>query len=95
MRNMKRLYIPNEFVEWMVILIGVTIAGLLGAGIKSWLDNVLEDSGAGGWLPGIAALVLFFVIVAPIYLWVNWSAHRRDDAGTTGVMESESDATPE
>lgn len=72
--------IKNDFVEWLVIILGVTVAGLAGAGIKSWLDNALADNGAVGWLPGVAALIVFFVIAIPIYVWVNWSAKERGEA---------------
>ena len=81
---MKFPRIPNDFIEWLAIILGVTVAGLAGAGVKSWLDNVLEDSGAVSWVPGVAALIVFFVLAAPVYLWVNWSAGQRgassDDA---------------
>ncbi len=76
---MKIPRIPNDFIEWLVIILGVTVAGLSGAGVKSWLDNVLEDSSAVGWVPGLAALVVFFVLAAPMYLWVNWSARQSSE----------------
>ncbi len=86
---MKFPHIPNEFIEWLVIILGVTVAGLVGAGIKTWLDNVLEDSSLVGWVPGVAALVVFFVIAAPIYLWVNWSAKQRGEAPSDASSSSE------
>ena len=33
---MNKLHLPNELVEWVFIIIGVTIAALAGAGIKTW-----------------------------------------------------------
>ena len=72
--------IPNELMEWMIILFAVTVAALLGAGLKSWLDNVLADTNSG-WLSGIAALVLFAVIAIPAYIWVErGSKHRQQPA---------------
>lgn len=69
--------IPNELLEWLIILAGVTLAGLLGAGIKSWLDNVLANTNSG-WLSGVAALVVFTVVALPAYFWVDrGSQHRR------------------
>ncbi len=76
---MNRLHIPNEFVEWIFIILGVTIAALAGAGLKSWLDNVLETSAVSSWVPGVSALALFFVLVAPFYYWAGRSARYRGE----------------
>ena len=76
---MNRLHIPNEFVEWVFVILGVTIAALAGAGIKSWLDNLLDGSGVEAWAPGIAALVVFFVSAAPVYYWASRSARHRGE----------------
>ncbi len=88
---MRRLYIPNDFVEWFVIIIGCTVAGLAGAGLKSWLDNALENSETVSWVPGIAALALFFLLAAPFYLWAARSAKHRE-GGSTVEAESATDS---
>lgn len=75
--------IPNELLEWLIILAAVTVAGLLGAGAKSWLDNVLANTNSG-WLSGVAALLVFAVVAIPAYVWVDRGsrhrAARQDDA---------------
>ena len=76
---MNRLQIPNEFVEWVFIILGVTFAALVGAGLKSWLDNELDGTAVAGWAPGVAALVAFFVLAAPFYWWVSRSARARGE----------------
>lgn len=81
---MNKLHIPNEFVEWVFVILGVTVAGLAGAGIKTWLDNQLDGSSVEGWAPGVAALAVFFVLAAPVYYWASRSARRRgEDPSTT------------
>lgn len=75
---MNRLHIPNEFVEWVFIILGVTLAALVGAGIKTWLDDALDGSVAG-WAPGVAALVTFFALAAPFYWWASRSARARGE----------------
>ena len=76
---MNKLHIPNEFVEWLFVILGITVAGLAGAGIKTWLDTALDGSGVEGWAPGVAALVVFFVLAAPVYFWASRSARRRGE----------------
>ncbi len=76
---MNRLHLPNEFVEWVFIILGVTFAALVGAGLKSWLDNALDGSGVEGWAPGVVALVAFFVLAAPFYWWASRSARMRGE----------------
>lgn len=73
---MKFPRIPNELLEWMIILAAVTVAGLLGAGAKSWLDNVLANTNSG-WLSGIAALLVFAVVAIPAYVWVDRGSRHR------------------
>ena len=68
--------IQNELLEWLIILAGVTLAGLLGAGIKSWLDNVLANTNSS-WLSGIAALTVFAVVAVPAFLWVDRGSRHR------------------
>ncbi len=87
---MNRLHIPNEFVEWVFVILGVTVAALTGAGIKSWLDNALDGSGVEGWAPGVAALVVFFVLAAPVYYWASRSARHRGE-GPSVVSDGESE----
>ena len=36
---MRRLYIPNDFVEWFVIIIGCTVAGLAGG----WIEELARQ----------------------------------------------------
>ena len=87
---MNRLHIPNEFVEWVFVILGVTVAALAGAGIKSWLDTALDGSGVEGWAPGVAALVVFFVLAAPVYYWASRSAgHRGEGSSVASDGESE------
>ena len=82
--RMNKLHIPNEFVEWVFVILGVTVAGLVGAGIKTWLDAALDGSGVEGWAPGVAALAVFFVLAAPVYFWASRSArHRGEDLSAT------------
>ncbi len=88
---MNKLQIPNEFVEWVFVIIGVTVAGLAGAGIKTWLDNQLDGSGVGGWAPGVAALVVFFALAAPVYFWASRSARRRGEGPSPASDEEESE----
>ena len=88
---MNRLRIPNEFVEWVVIILGVTVAALAGAGIKTWLDDSLDGSGVEGWAPGVAALVLFFVLASPVYFWASRSARARGEGSSVAVDDDESD----
>ena len=88
---MKRLHIPNELVEWVFIIVGVTIAALVGAGLKSWLDNALADTGVVGWVPGVAALVAFFVLAAPFYYWASRSAKARGEEGADTEPDVELD----
>ena len=76
---MKRLHIPNEFVEWVFVILGVTVAALAGAGVKTWLDSALDGSGVEGWAPGVAALAVFAVLAAPIYYWASRSARDREE----------------
>ena len=57
---MNKLHLPNELVEWVFIIIGVTIAALAGAGIKTWLDNQLDGSGVEGWAPGVVPRWSYF-----------------------------------
>ena len=85
---MNKLHIPNEFVEWVFVILGVTVAGLAGAGIKTWLDNQLDGSGVEGWAPGVAALAVFFVLAAPVYYWASRSARRRGE-GPSPVTDDE------
>ncbi len=89
---MNRLHIPNEFVEWVFVILGVTIAALAGAGIKSWLDNQLDGSAVEAWAPGIAALVVFFVLAAPIYYWASRSARYRGEGPPPSDEDHEIDA---
>lgn len=86
---MKRIYIPNDLFEWLAILVGLTFAGLLGAGMKSWLDNVLEDSGLVGWLPGVGGLGIFAVVAVPLFFWVIKSAKYREGPSDDDVEESD------
>ncbi len=86
---MNKLHLPNEFVEWVIIIIGVTISALAGAGIKTWLDNQLDGSAVEGWAPGVAALVLFFVLAAPVYYWASRSARARGEQSADEAFESE------
>ena len=88
---MNKLHIPNEFVEWVVVILGVTVAGLVGAGIKTWLDNAIDGSGVEGWAPGIAALVVFFILAAPVYYWASRSARHRGEDPTPVADEEESE----
>lgn len=74
---MRLFRIRNELMEWLVILAAVTIAALLGAGVKSWLDNVLLDTNSG-WLSGVAALIVFTVVAVPAYIWVDRATKDRD-----------------
>ena len=87
---MNRLHIPNEFIEWVFVILGVTVAALAGAGIKSWLDTALDGSGVEGWAPGVAALAVFFVLAAPIYYWASRSARQRGE-GSSVVSDGESE----
>jgi hypothetical protein len=87
---MNRLHIPNEFVEWMVIILGVTVAALAGAAVKTWLDSQLDGSGAAGWAPGIAALAVFFVLAAPVYFWASRSARARGEGERVAAEDDES-----
>lgn len=73
---MRFFRIRNELMEWLVILAAVTVAALLGAGLKSWLDNVLIDTNSG-WLSGVAALLVFAVISIPAYVWVDRGSKHR------------------
>ncbi len=88
---MNRLRIPNEFVEWVVIILGVTVAALAGAGIKTWLDDSLDGSGVEGWAPGVAALLLFFVLAAPVYFWASRSARARGESSSAAVDDESDD----
>ena len=88
---MNKLHIPNDFVEWVFVILGVTVAGLAGAGIKTWLDNQLDGSGVEGWAPGVAALVLFFVLAAPVYYWASRSARRRGEGPSAAAEDEVSD----
>lgn len=88
---MKRLHIPNEFVEWIFIILGVTLAALVGAGVKSWLDNSLDGSGVEGWAPGVAALVAFFVLAAPFYWWASRSARSRGEPSGDETVDETAD----
>ena len=74
--SMRFFRIRNELLEWLIILGAVTIAGLLGAGLKSWLDNVLFDTNSG-WLSGVAALLVFAVIAIPAFVWVDRGSRHR------------------
>ena len=87
--RMNKLHLPNEFVEWVFIIIGVTISALAGAGIKTWLDNQLDGSGVEAWAPGVAALVVFFVLAAPVYFWASRSAQARGEKTAEDAYESE------
>lgn len=75
--SMRIFRIRNELMEWLVILAAVTIAALLGAGVKSWLDNVLLDTNSG-WLSGVAALIVFTIVAVPAYIWVDRATKDRD-----------------
>ena len=86
-RRMNRLHIPNEFVEWIWIILGGTVAALAGAGVKTWLDSQLDGSGVEGWAPGVAALLVFFALVAPVYFWAHRSARARGEAEEEIVTE--------
>ena len=88
---MNKLHIPNEFVEWVFVIVGVTIAGLAGAGIKTWLDNQLDGTGVEGWAPGVAALVVFFALAAPVYYWASRSARRRGEEPSAAPDEQVSE----
>ena len=74
---MRIFRIRNELMEWLVILFAVTVGALLGAGMKSWLDNVLLDTNSG-WLSGVAALIVFTVVAVPAYIWVDRASKERD-----------------
>ena len=74
---MRIFRIRNELMEWLVILFAVTVGALLGAGMKSWLDNVLLDTNSG-WLSGVAALIVFTVVAVPAYSWVDRASKERD-----------------
>lgn len=87
--RMNKLHIPNEFVEWVFIIVGVTIAGLVGAGIKTWLDSALDGSGVEGWAPGVAALVAFFLIAAPFYFWTSRSARARGEPTSEQTLDAD------
>ncbi len=89
---MKPIAIPNDLVEWLVIIAGVTAAGLLGAGAKSWMDNVLSDSGASGWLPGVCGIAVFVIVAAPVYAWAAWSARARENTESDDHAKSDSSA---
>ncbi len=86
---MNKLHIPNEFIEWVFIILGVTFAALVGAGLKSWLDNALDGSGVEGWAPGVAALVAFFALAAPFYWWASRSARARGEQSGEETREDE------
>ena len=88
---MNKLHIPNEFVEWVFVILGVTVAGLAGAGIKTWLDTALDGSGVEGWAPGVAALVVFFVVAAPIYYWASRSARKRGEDPSETIDDEETE----
>lgn len=88
---MNKLHIPNEFVEWVFVILGVTVAGLAGAGIKTWLDTALDGSVVEGWAPGVAALVVFFVVAAPVYYWASRSARHRGENPSATVDEESSE----
>ncbi len=88
---MNKLHIPNEFVEWIFVILGVTVAGLAGAGIKTWLDTALDGSGVEGWAPGVAALVVFFVVAAPIYYWASRSARKRGEDPSKTIDDEETE----
>ena len=88
---MNKLQIPNDFVEWVFVIFGVTVAGLAGAGIKTWLDNQLDGSGVEGWAPGVAALALFFVLAAPVYFWASRSARRRGEDPSAATEDEASE----
>ena len=88
---MNRLHIPNEFVEWVFIILGVTVAALVGAGIKTWLDSALNGSAVASWAPGIAALVVFFVLATPFYWWASRSAKTRGEPSGSQTPDDESD----
>ena len=88
---MNKLHIPNEFVEWVFVILGVTVAGLAGAGIKTWLDTALDGSGVEGWAPGVAALVVFFVVAAPIYYWASRSARKRGEDPSATIDDEETE----
>ena len=74
---MRIFRIRNELMEWLVILFAVTVGALLGAGMKSWLDNVLLDTNSG-WLSGVAALIVFTVVAVPAYIWVDRASKAHD-----------------
>lgn len=74
---MRIFRLRNELMEWLVILFAVTVGALLGAGVKSWLDNVLLDTNSG-WLSGVAALIVFTVVAVPAYIWVDRASKARD-----------------
>lgn len=78
---MRIFRIRNELMEWLVILFAVTVGALLGAGMKSWLDNVLLDTNSG-WLSGVAALIVFTVVAVPAYIWVDRASKARDSVRT-------------
>lgn len=88
---MNKLHIPNEFVEWVFVILGVTVAGLAGAGIKTWLDSALDGSGVEGWAPGVAAIVVFFVLAAPVYYWASRSARLRGESQSATFDDEESE----
>ena len=80
---MNKLHIPNEFVEWVFIIVGVTIAGLVGAGLKTWLDSALDGSGVEGWAPGVVALS-----------WPFSSSPHRSTSGSIGARERAASRRP-
>ena len=88
---MNKLHIPNELVEWIFVILGVTVAGLAGAGIKTWLDSALDGSGVEGWAPGVAAIVVFFVLAAPVYYWASRSARLRGESQSATFDDEESE----
>ncbi len=89
---MNRLHIPNEFAEWVFIILGVTLAALVGAGVKTWLDNALDGSGVVGWAPGVAALVVFFVLATPFYWWASRSAKARGEPSGDQTQDQDDEA---
>ena len=88
--RMNKLHLPNELVEWVFIIIGVTIAALVGAGIKTWLDNQLDGSGVEGWAPGVVPRWSYFsLLAAPFYFWASRSARARGEKTADEAFESE------
>ena len=88
---MNKLHIPNEFAEWVFIILGVTLSALVGAGVKTWLDSALDGSGVAGWAPGVAALVVFFALAAPFYWWASRSAKAHGEPSGSETLDDESD----